>query len=173
MKELEQSAPKPLVGGRPGLRELESNFVAVSVPSTPTGASEVLGRRLAAKEELAQKEAARARLDRFDTGFPKFRYRHTTDLTMKRLMIDMDLATDSQRQKHYSHQTRREYLDKMHSWYKHHTLKEDKKDRKAPPYLSFCHEGPVSPGSMRVQFMQPSPLLTTLSSSTSSPALLG
>jgi len=87
-------------------------------------------------------------------------------------MIDMELARDD-RQKHYSHQTRCDHLDKMHMWYNNHTLKEHKKERKAPPYLSFSQEGPVSPGSLRVQFKQPSPLLSTgLRKSGSSPALL-
>lgn len=170
MKELEQSAPRSLVDDRRGLKELESSFT--SPPSTPSGVAGEVWKRIAAEEEIAIKEAARARMDRLDSGFPKCRYRDTTDKTLKRLLIDMDLARDPDRQKHYSHQTRCDHLDKMHTWYAHHTLKEDKKERKAPPYLRFSQEGPVSPGSMRVQFKQTSPLLT-MSKSGSSPALLG
>jgi len=126
---------------------------------------------LSVEEELARRETSRGKLERFDrAAVAPGRYRDFTDNTLKRLLIDMDLARDD-RQRHYSHQTRCSHLDKMHNWYQHHALKGDEmKERLAPPYLCFSNEGLVPPGSLRVNHMQPSPLLS-LGKSSSAPAL--
>lgn len=179
MKELEHSPQTSLVDDRPGLEQLQSSLGA-SRPSSSSGSGaapaasgkgDVL-RRVPMEEEEAVKEAAKVRMDRFDMSSSRHRYRDYTDKSLKRLLIDMDLARDPDRVKHYSHQMRCDHLDKMHSWYKNYTLKEDVKKTYSPPYLRFSNEGPVSPGSMRVQFKQPSPLLATLARSDSSPASL-
>jgi len=171
MKELEHSPHTCLVDDRPGLEQLQSTLSASphAAPSSPKGE---LPRRVPMDEEEAVKEAAKQRMDRLDTSSSRYRYRDYTDKTLKRLLVDMDLARDPDRQKHYFHRTRCDHLDKMHRWYKNYTLKEDIKKPYSPPYLRFSHEAPVSPGSMRVQFKQPSPLLATLARSGSSPASL-
>jgi len=173
MKEIEHGFPAPLMDDRPGLGQLQSSLDVMSRPNSPV-ANEVKERhRIPIDEEDALKEATMQRFAKYSTDSSKGRYRDYTDKTMKRLLIDMDFAMD-QRQKHYSHQTRCDHLDKSHDWYKHYTLKEEKKKTApAPPYLRFSNEGPVSPGSMRVQFRQTSPLLSAgrLGKSVSSPSL--
>lgn len=181
MKELEHTPTAKVVDSRPGLELLQQGLAPPSpTPASPPSpllspsAADWGTRRsgpTAADEDLKRPLGQKPRLE-LDAAMPRSNFRDTTDKTLKRLLIDMDLARDPDRQRDYSHQTRCDHLDKMHGWYLQHTMKDDKKDRKAPPYLLFSKEGPVSPGSMRVQFKKPSPLLASRGQSGSSPALL-
>lgn len=119
-------------------------------------------------------KASRQRMDRFDVSLPRTQYRDTTDKYLKRLLVDIDLARDPDRQRHYSHQSRCDHLDKMHCWYFKHTAQKETQKKNPPPYLVYSREEPVAPGSMRVALKQTSPLLaTTLHRSSSSPVLPG
>lgn len=148
----------------PQLRRVESS-PTVSPLSSPTAGDK-------------QQSPDKAMRQRFDTTYHRAQFRDHTDKTLKRLLVDMDLARPDH-QKQYSHQSRCDHLDKMHGWYLKHSYKEknevQQKDKKpatqAPPYLVFSQEGPVSPGSLRVQFKHQSPLLRKRSDS--SPALDG
>merc|ERR1719163_1448572 len=108
------------------------------------------------------------RMDRWET---RLTWRESMDQSLKRLLVDMDLARD-ERLKEYAVQhaatmdpskrveerekiarfakARCEHLDKIYSWYEIHGMKEARKERKAPPYLSYNPQHPVMPGSMRV-----------------------
>jgi len=159
---------RPAPGSPSSLRKSESS-PAQSFPAPP---------KFEDLEKAAQ--VAQQRQAKFDSSFHRSQFQHTTDKTLKRLLIDMDLASPNQ-QKHYSHQTRCDHLDKMHKWYNKHTYKDKQECQKekrsggpaSPPYLLFSQEGPVSPGSLRVQSKHPSPLLSTSSMhrNSSSPAM--
>jgi len=161
------TAPPPPLSGKSvsGHGANHSGHGHMMVPSTTS-----------IEEEERIKEEHLQRIAVFDPESAKGNYRHNTDRTMKRLLIDIELARDTERHKHHSHQMRCDNLDKSHLWYSKWSLKEDKKKlAPSPPYLTFSTEGPVSPGSLRVQIRQTSPLLKGppgLSHSTSSPALL-
>lgn len=173
VKALEHTPVASLVVNRPRLERYKATLGSQSLPVSPTGAgdnSNARCRRIPIEEEDALKEAAKKRMERFSMASSQSQYTDFTNKTLKRLMIDMNLARDPDRQKHYAHRTRCDHLDKMHVWYNHYSLKEErKKNAAAPPYLLFSNEGPVAPGSMRVQLRQTSPLLRSFGSS---PALL-
>jgi len=95
---------------------------------------------------LEQREAMLKRMDRFET---RLRWRGAMDRSVKRLLIDMDLARDD-RLKEYSHKARCDQLDKIYDWYKIHGMKEVRKERAAPPYVRFNQSDPVMAGSLRV-----------------------
>lgn len=183
MKDLERSQHQQAVGSRRPRFELQ-RLDSVSVSGVSPLASPINGPPAVLRQQQHQQqqqpqqleETKRQHLEKFDASFQRKQYRDNTDKTLKRLLVDIDLACDPDRQRHYSHQSRCDHLDKMHGWYFDHIGVEQKKDTKPgrpPPYLLFNREGPVSPGSMRVQHPRPSPLLTDhLRRSCSSPAAL-
>jgi len=71
------------------------------------------------------------------------------DTSLRRLMMDMELARDD-RLKEYADKSRCDHLDKIYDWYLTHGMKEARKERAAPPYVRFSFSGPVMPGSLRV-----------------------
>jgi len=173
MKDLEHgSLARPTsreLCGRPSLGSPSSSpSLMRKSESSPTLSSFPVSPKFEDLEKAAQ--AAQTKMARFDSNYHRHQFQHTTDKTLKRLLIDMDLANPSQ-QKHYSHQTRCDHLDKMHNWYSKHTYKDKNESQqekrmgaqKPPPYLVFSQEGPVSPGSLRVQSKHPSPLLSAAS----------
>lgn len=176
--DIEHGVPAPLVKPRTSLEQLGSELEVMSSPSSPVSSTAPAARephRIPVEDEDAIQEAALRRLAKFSTDSAKGRYTDYADKAMKRLMLDMDLARDPERQRHYSHQTRCDHLDKSYGWYKNFAIKEQKnKIAPSPPYLKFSTEGPVAAGSMRVQFRQTSPLLSAhrLGHSASSPSLL-
>lgn len=95
---------------------------------------------------LEQREAMLRRMDRFET---RLRWRGAMDRSVKRLLIDMDLARD-ERMKEYGHKARCDHLDKIYDWYKIHGMKEVRKERAQPPYVRFNPSDPVMSGSLRV-----------------------
>lgn len=179
MKDLSSQMPRPPTSeGRlqpasptslPQLRRSETSPSTLSPLASPSSGE---------KSQDPEKASRMMMMAKYDTSSYRNNFQHTTDKTLKRLLLDVDLARPDH-QKHYSHQTRCDHLDKMHAWYGKHTYKdkqEAQKERKTavpPPYLLFSQEGPVSPGSLRVQFKHPSPLLSTMHRSSSSPALEG
>lgn len=94
-------------------------------------------------------EAQRRRLEEMNASITRHRMRGQMDRTLKRLMVDMELAKDD-RQSDFSHKTRVDHLDKMYDWYDNHQLKEVPRHRAAPPYIVFTKDECVSPGSLRV-----------------------
>ncbi|CAE8610263.1 unnamed protein product [Polarella glacialis] len=86
---------------------------------------------------------------RMDTFQTRLQWRDKMDDCLRRLMQDMDLARDK-RLKEYSNQARCDHLDRIYEWYETHGKKEARKERAAPPYVRYSHDGPVMPGSMRV-----------------------
>lgn len=218
LKDLERISERPQTGdaGAQGRFPHSASSPSMSPMASPTGFSDNSN----LEKSLMQKE-------RFSQASQRSQFRDHRDKTLKRLLVDMDLARPDQ-QKHYSHQSRCDHLDKMHGWYHNHKIKEksDQKDKgerrinfadgkaytfgefltffkgktyaeileewdlcevsamkdnkkatsstsssTSPPYLLFSNEGPVSPGSLRVQFKHPSPLLATLRRTGSSPTL--
>lgn len=97
---------------------------------------------------LASRQAALKRMDGFHT---RLRWRSSMDFSLRRLLTDLDLARDD-RLKEFSYQARCEHLDKVYSWYGTHGMKEARKERIGPSVLRYKPDGPVLPGSLRVNW---------------------
>eukprot|EP00927_Polykrikos_kofoidii_P079922 TRINITY_DN76768_c0_g1_i1.p1 TRINITY_DN76768_c0_g1~~TRINITY_DN76768_c0_g1_i1.p1 ORF type:complete len:212 (-),score=19.00 TRINITY_DN76768_c0_g1_i1:648-1283(-) len=94
----------------------------------------------------------------------KLEWREQMNRSLKRLVLDVELATDD-RLKATSHQQRCKRVDTMHEWYSSHRTKDMAQNKVAPPYLSFSKDSVVMPGSRR-----PTPM-SLLNRSLSSPAV--
>jgi hypothetical protein len=119
------------------------------------------------KEDMETRMALLRRMNRFET---RIGWREVMDHSLKRLVVDVDLSRDerlkeygskapkmdpSARQEEKIQQTRFakarcEHLNKIYQWYEIHGMKEARKERKSPPYLTYNPQHPVMPGSMRV-----------------------
>lgn len=94
-------------------------------------------------------EARQAQLVRMNQFQTRLQWREQMDNSLRRLLQGLELAGDD-RLGEYSHQARCGQLDKIYDWYLKHGKKEARKERPAPPYVSFFQDAPVMPGSMRV-----------------------
>lgn len=91
----------------------------------------------------------RALLQRNDRFHTRLQWRKHMDHSLRRLLVDMDLARTDQL-KAASHNLRCDHLDKVFCWYAEHGKKESRKEKEAPPYVKYSNEDPVMPGSLRV-----------------------
>lgn len=125
------------------------------------------------QDSMETRMATLRKMDRFQT---RLGWRETMDHSLRRLLVDMDLSRD-ERLKEYEiknkgnmmaqvpdkaevveekvvqqrfAKARCEHLTKVYSWYEIHGMKEARKERKAPPYLTYLTETAVMAGSMRV-----------------------
>jgi hypothetical protein len=156
----------------------------------PDAFREKPGRQGDLKDSMETRLAMLRRMDRFQT---RLTWRDSMDHSLKRLMVDMDLSrderikefevksaakmedpsanTDTKVKEMRFARARCQHLDNIYDWYLTHGQKEARKERKAPPYLTYNSQHPVMPGSMRV----PPPMRDFskgMGQSSSSPALL-
>lgn len=123
-------------------------------------------------EELMRKEVARKRMDRFQT---RLEWRDCMDACLKRLLVDMELNGSPLLSVDFVHRARCEHLDRVYDWYVRHGMKEARKERKAPAFLTFNDEDSVKPGSLRMTSTSRRPAASntrSMAQSSSSPALL-
>jgi len=75
-------------------------------------------------------------------------WKNTMDSSLKRLMMDVELAQDPAIGKR-AHASSCNHLDKVHEWYLSHGKKEARKGMPGPSYLRYNAQDPVMPGSLR------------------------
>eukprot|EP00928_Gymnodinium_smaydae_P012546 TRINITY_DN14545_c0_g8_i1.p1 TRINITY_DN14545_c0_g8~~TRINITY_DN14545_c0_g8_i1.p1 ORF type:complete len:306 (-),score=65.86 TRINITY_DN14545_c0_g8_i1:142-996(-) len=76
-------------------------------------------------------------------------WRAQIDRKLKRLMQDTVLDLDGRIPKGDQHRLRCSHLDRTYDWYTKHGMKEARKEREAPKFVSFDPSGPRMAGSLR------------------------
>merc|ERR1712232_1430569 len=110
---------------------------------------EALRRKKDAKEAVAELQRRKAQLRQMDRFETRLEWRSQMDYSVRRLLVDLDLARDVRVQKDAANQIRCDHLDKVHEWYLKHGKKEARKEKTAEPYIFFEPDAHVQPGSTR------------------------
>jgi len=79
----------------------------------------------------------------------RFEWRREMDRQVKRIMQDMELATNDSLLEQDKHRMRCDQLDKAYAWFQRHARKEASKEKEAPPYLRQNQGAPPMPGSSK------------------------
>jgi len=77
----------------------------------------------------------------------RLHWRSEMDRSVRRLLLDPDLALEGDMLEDARHSIRCGHLDEMYDWYRRHGKKEASKERLAPPYVRFERNATPLPGS--------------------------
>lgn len=75
-------------------------------------------------------------------------WREAMDSSVRSLLCDLQLSWGDEL-KEFTHSCRCNHLDRSYEWFVKHGGKSVRKERKAPPYLTFGKDEPAWPGSLR------------------------